>query len=140
MEEEFHKIKRVIDANLNRTKEGLRVLEEISRFILDDKQTTQRIKQIRSDVGLKAKELDFVAFRESAGDVGRKLFSKGEAQRSTIKDIAMANAKRTEESLRVLEEFLKIIKPDMSKFFKDLRYETYEIEKILLEKIDEKQH
>ena len=44
---EKEKIKRIIDANVNRAVEGLRILEEIARFILEDKETTNELKNLR---------------------------------------------------------------------------------------------
>jgi thiamine-phosphate pyrophosphorylase len=63
--------------------------------------------------------------------VGRELYTAGEAKRETILDIFTANAKRSQEALRVLEEFTKLIKPKAGKLIKDLRFKVYDLEKKL---------
>jgi thiamine-phosphate pyrophosphorylase len=38
---------RLLDANLNRLREGIRVVEDICRYIFNDKQTSQKLKNLR---------------------------------------------------------------------------------------------
>ena len=66
--------------------------------------------------------------RQSATDVGRAT-SATEAVRSDIKDIFFANMQRSKESVRVLEEFLKLIDTQLSDRFKRIRFDLYETEK-----------
>ncbi|MCX5693910.1 MAG: thiamine-phosphate pyrophosphorylase [Candidatus Omnitrophica bacterium] len=101
---------RVIDANLNRAKEGLRVCEEVARFILDDYKFTAQFKAARHKIDNLAK-------------------------RGNCKDIFWANIQRIKESLRVLEEFSKLINARAALGLKQLRYKTYEIEKESFKKI-----
>lgn len=133
-----NKVGRIIDANLNRVKEGLRVCEEITRFILDDHKFTAQLKDVRhkidrlsSKIYLPAKLLNQ---RRVLTDVGRTNFS-GETKRSNCKDIYRANIQRVKESLRVLEEFSKLIDLRAALSFKQLRYKVYEIEKASFKKI-----
>ncbi len=133
----FPDIYRVIDANLNRSKEGLRVCEEIARFILDSRQLAAAFKRMRHKIdaavsGYPARAL--LGVRNSEEDVGR-LNSRGELQRRSCKDIFRANMQRVKESLRVLEEFSKLKDRKSALFFKRLRYEVYEIEKSSFKKI-----
>jgi thiamine-phosphate pyrophosphorylase len=44
------RLPRLIDANLNRAREGLRVLEDLARFELDDAALSERAKQIRHGI------------------------------------------------------------------------------------------
>ena len=125
------KIKRMIDANFNRTREGLRVIEDIARFVLDNKGATGKIKTLRSDLAQIEKSFDFTLSRDTENDVGTLLSSETEEQRSGIFDIFKANIKRVEESLRVLEEVFKTIDVEVSRKLKYMRYETYTIEKEL---------
>jgi hypothetical protein len=130
-------IYRVVDANYNRAKEGLRVCEDVCRFVRDDKKATARFKKMRHDLtravtvfGLK----DIVASRDIVRDVGRKTI-KDESSRSSISDIFYANAQRVKESLRVLEEFAKLKDAKTASDLKKLRYTVYEIEKSALKRM-----
>ena len=123
---------RIIDANLNRVKEGLRVCEEITRFILDDQKLTALFKDLRHKVDIVAKKVypvsKLISQRKSDSDVG-KLNHCGELDRNNCKDIFFANIQRAKESLRVLEEFSKLVDAKGALGFKQLRYKVYEIEK-----------
>ncbi len=132
MEKVDDKIKRLIDANFNRLREGLRVVEDIARFVLDNKKLTEEIKNMRSEVGSLQKEYDFLAFRDTPNDKGTSLTSDIEKKRENINEIISANLKRAEESERVLEEIFKLFDTKVSAKFKQLRYKTYTLEKELL--------
>ncbi len=123
---------RVIDANLNRVKEGLRVCEEITRFILDNQKLSALFKKIRHQIDTLAKKIYPAALllgeRRSNSDAGR-FNSYGELKRGNCKDIFWANIQRIKESLRVLEEFSKLVDAKTARGFKQLRYKAYEIEK-----------
>lgn len=129
---------RIIDANLNRVKEGLRVCEEIARFILDNRKFTALFKKLRHQVDTAARKVSPVSVllnqRKSDYDVGRHNCC-GELKRNNCQDIFWANIQRVKESLRVLEEFSKLADPLAAKGFKQLRYRVYEIEKASFKKI-----
>ncbi|PIS31402.1 thiamine phosphate synthase [Candidatus Saganbacteria bacterium CG08_land_8_20_14_0_20_45_16] len=131
-------IKRIIDANINRAVEGVRVIEEISRFVLEDKKTTGELKHIRSVLRLLAKELGVLNNRKISTDVGKDSFSKTEARRETLLDIFAANIKRVQEALRVLEEFSKLTAPKAGQTFKKIRFQIYELEKVLFAKLSKR--
>ena len=125
---------RVIDANFNRAKEGLRVCEDMCRFWLEDSAMTKTFKGLRHDltkvmIPLGLKKL--MAGRDIEGDVGRKS-SKSESFRKKPSDIFYANSQRIKESLRVLEEFAKLKSAKTSQAIKALRYKVYGIEKKVL--------
>ncbi|MFA5100516.1 MAG: thiamine-phosphate pyrophosphorylase [Candidatus Omnitrophota bacterium] len=126
-------IYRIIDANANRLKEGLRVCEEVSRFILDDNRLTRDLKNIRHEVdGLMAaltSRSACLSGRDSAHDTGRTIHTSRELERAGVGDIFCANIQRAKESIRVLEEFSKILNRKSALGFKDLRYRVYGIEK-----------
>ena len=129
------KVYRVIDANLNRAREGLRVVEEVIRMVLDQKGLTKDFKKLRHDLqrivtSLPDQELLLKA-REAEADVGRAISTKAEKSRQEIKDIFAANMKRVQESLRVLEEFSKVLGNGYSEQFKQIRFKIYEVEKKL---------
>lgn len=124
---------RIIDANLNRILEGLRVCEEITRFVVLDKNLTSRFKNLRHNVaGLsgkwKIKDVRLLDSRDSLKDVGKPSI-KEELRRRNFQDIFFANIQRAKESARVLEEFSKIENKKTSAGFKDIRYRLYQIEK-----------
>jgi len=123
------KINRMIDANFNRAREGLRVVEDIARFVLDDKKITEKIKHLRSEIGEIEKRFSTIDYRNTEKDVGVELTSEIETKRGNILDIFTANIKRIQESLRVLEEAFKTIDNKISERFKTMRYEAYTLEK-----------
>jgi thiamine-phosphate pyrophosphorylase len=134
---------RIIDANVNRTKEGLRVCEEVARFILDSRSLTRQFKRIRHALDrlqavLPAKEA-LLAARAAKSDVGRPS-SRSELRRRDAADILYANIQRVKESLRVLEEFTKLSDRKASAGFKEIRYDIYEIEKSFARKIASLSH
>jgi len=127
------KVLRVIDANFNRLKEGLRVCEEVTRFILDDKALTASFKKVRHQASqiINKVFLDLrriIRARDIVKDVGKKSF-KLELKRASFKDIFFANIQRVKESIRVIEEFNKLFNRKSSQQFKALRYKIYELEK-----------
>lgn len=122
---------RIIDVNLNRAKEGLRVCEEITRFILNHQGLTADLKKIRHKIGDIAKDiyvLDLIKERAVLGDVGRDI-CVNELKRKDFRDIFFANIQRVKESIRVLEEFAKLKNKDFAVRFKKIRYAVYEVEK-----------
>jgi thiamine-phosphate pyrophosphorylase len=129
---------RLIDANLNRMSEGLRTLEDVARFLLNDAALSSRLKSLRHDLAVEDASLrrNLLSVRDSADDVGAFAEVEGEAHRQDLPNIVNANAKRVEESLRVLEEFAKLpeIMLDSAKF-KQARFALYDIERELTAKI-----
>ena len=128
------KIYRIIDANLNRSREGLRVCEDIARFALNSKTLTKELKSIRHSiydiVKSSAMRLEALgASRDSDRDVLRRSGFESEMKRRSLGDIFAANIERTKESLRVLEELFKLIDNKSSSRFCGLRFKAYAIEK-----------
>ena len=119
---------RILDTNLNRCKEGLRVVEDTCRFVLCDETLYKKIRKVRhlSSKYLTAQYEQMLSARDSIKDSGRKA---KEQSRQNLKNIVIANFKRAEESLRVLEEYSKIIDFSIALKYKALRYEVYNIEK-----------
>lgn len=135
----MREIYRVMDANLNRAREGLRVLEEIARFILEDPDLTLRLKNMRHEITRAAGDLpggtaELVRARDAAGDVGSTSWTPGEKTRNGLSSLVLANIKRVQEAARVLEEFGKILAPDMENF-KKIRFEAYRLEQELLTRL-----
>lgn len=126
------KVFRVIDANFNRCKEGLRVIEDIFRFILEDNALRKKTRAIRHalDEIKKNPKLrqNLLAARDVQKDSGKKV-DYFEIKRKNTSDILYVNIQRVKESLRVLEEFFKIIDKCNVPLLKKSRYELYEIER-----------
>lgn len=118
---------RVVDANLNRLKEGLRVIEDIARYVHNDKKLSTSLKNLRHQC--RVEPLDkLLASRDSINDVLRPTM-QSEMNRTDLRSILIANYKRGQESSRVLEELYKIVEPELSETFKQIRYELYSLEK-----------
>ena len=134
---------RIIDANVNRAKEGLRVCEEIARFLLNNRLLTLQLKRLRHRIDalvvyLPPKEL-LLRGRRARADVGRPADSY-ELRRKGYEDLFFANIQRVKESLRVLEEFAKLNNVSGSVRFKRLRYDVYELEKKIVERFASLSH
>ena len=130
---------RIIDANINRAKEGLRVCEEVSRFILESRSLSAGFKEIRHNIDAAVKALtdrrELLAQRDSIKDVGLKIYLRKEFRRSSYQDVFFANIQRVKESIRVLEEFSKLEYIKAAFAFKKIRYDVYEIEKKAAQRI-----
>ncbi len=127
-------MKRIIDANLNRACEALRVLEEISRFLLEDKETSEELKNIRHILNSLQDEdyAGLLTARDTEGDVGVNI--KNPDRRSGIETIFKANIKRLQQALRVLAEYC----PENFESLEKLRYKSYTLEKNMWDKLKEK--
>jgi thiamine-phosphate pyrophosphorylase len=126
---------RILDANLNRLGEGLRVLEDILRYELDcpEYETLRIIRhQLKDFQCFKRDKL--LDSRDSVNDLGNKAFAS-EMMRKDLKHLLTANFKRTQESARVLEEVLKLEAPSESSLAKKIRYALYQAEKDIFAKL-----
>ncbi len=126
---------RVLDANLNRLREGLRVVEEHCRLVKNDRSFSQ-LKEIRHLLQKfyppKLETLCLQA-RQADDDVGNKTFNPSEANRDDSRAVLRAGLKRSQEASRVIEEYAKIIhEDDVSRKAKSLRFSLYTLEKKLL--------
>ena len=152
---------RVLDAAANRAREGLRVVEDYVRFVLDDQHLTELCKQLRHDLTAALSQVSTdsrMAARETQEDVGTVLTTSAEQRRENLASVVRANFARLQESLRSLEEFGKLARPDqrwggsctatpvatvqlspqqtpspqqigLSELFKQLRYRVYTLER-----------
>ncbi len=128
---------RIIDANLDRTTEGLRVMEDVARFVLDSSLIAARLKEIRHQIHEAFPELiiQLLSARDSAGDVGRSFDTAKEPAGDLIGTV-VANARRVEQSLRVLEELSRLPGSAVGgSVFEETRYSVYGIEKELVSKL-----
>lgn len=129
----------MIDANINRAKEGLRVCEDLCRFVLDDKALTSGLKRIRHGIDSLTRGIcrdpRLCEQRDSLKDVGLKVRNKSEFVRKDLADVFRANLQRVKESIRVLEEFSKLDDVKLALGFRNLRYAIYDLEKKAAKKL-----
>ena len=121
---------RILDANFNRAKEGLRVCEDLCRYIWDQKTFTRAFKNFRHELTDIVAELDpqkVLEARHIQGDVGRGT-TVSESKRADINAVLGANCQRVKESLRVLEEVAKLMDARIASKLKVLRYKVYALE------------
>ncbi len=134
-------IGRILDANLNRAREGLRVAEEIARMILEDETLQKKIKHLRHQLSLLEKRITLpplLRHRSTQNDPGARHTSPQEKQREDVMALARANLRRCQEACRVLEEFSKLEMPAVSPRFKALRFEAYGLEQELVDRLEPK--
>ena len=131
--------KRIIDANANRAREALRVLEEAARFIVEDTELSQQLKTMRHDFTSAMKPFaEAILHRDTAGDVGTSLTTGGEQTREGVNDIILASGSRLAEALRSIEEYAKPGSEDpaagqhLARTAEKLRYQGYDITKRLV--------
>ncbi len=130
----MNRLNTVCDANFNRVKEALRVIEDILRFYFQRATLAHRIKIIRLEIGQLAHcydELNLsVCSRDVAHDSNKFINDKQEMTRQNVAQVLCANYKRAQEALRVLEEMAKIVPAASAEQFKILRFSLYELELI----------
>jgi thiamine-phosphate pyrophosphorylase len=127
---------RILDASANRAREALRVLEDYTRFGLDDAFLTGRLKQLRHDLAQALGELPasmLLQARDTLNDVGTTIDTEAEWQRPSLDAVVQANAKRLQEALRSLEEYGKIVSIEFARQIEMLRYQTYTLERAIVQ-------
>ena len=122
---------RIIDANCNRTREALRVLEDYARFVLADADLQTRLKQLRHDFqsATSALQSRAIAARDASSDVGTLSVTQTEASRESPGTVVTAAGKRLGEALRTVEEYLKIFDGANAANVERIRYRAYDIER-----------
>jgi thiamine-phosphate pyrophosphorylase len=123
------KINRIIDANINRYKEGIRVVEDILRYYF----SSPLSKELKSLRHIKIPNYKgSLLQRDAVNDILKKTTSS-EKKRESLEDVVIANFKRAQESARVLEEIFKLIDINISEEFKKARYSLYNLEKEVID-------
>jgi thiamine-phosphate pyrophosphorylase len=123
---------RVVDVNLNRAREALRVLDDYCRFVLNDRVLTAEVKTLRHELVEAATELPSAALlsaRDTVGDVGTSITTARESVRQSPADVATVNLKRLQEALRSIEEFGKVFGARFSRRVEAIRYRVYTLER-----------
>jgi len=134
---------RLVDANANRAREGLRVAEDAARFLLSSSSVTTALKELRHEVTAAVASLpldsrELLAARDSAADVAspeNRVTDPTPPARSDLASFLSSNLHRAQESLRVLEETARLLQSTAAQRFERARYTAYELEKELLQAI-----
>jgi len=129
VEQEEKNVYRLLDANFNRAEEGLRVCEDIARFILEDKKISKEFKHLRHllfSVKRKFPLYQLLQARDTETDVGR---GKEEGIKHNWREILFANLARIKEAVRSLEEFSQSVNPSESMNLQEIRFRVYKLEK-----------
>ncbi|MBT5954542.1 thiamine phosphate synthase [bacterium] len=114
----------IIDANINRVAEGLRVIEDFCRFRFKNREWSKTLSNMRQTVNLsETNPLANLSVRNTESDMRAREIPRS---RINVVDVLKANFKRVEEGLRVLEEVSD--RP----CYTQLRYDAYDLEKDII--------
>lgn len=124
---------RLLDANANRAREALRVLEDYTRFVLDDETLSARLKSLRHDLTAATSGwlAEGILHRDTPGDVGTSIQTDSEYKREDITAVIVAAGKRLAEALRSLEEYSKTFSAADASKLETIRYRFYDIEQAI---------
>ena len=130
--------RRIIDASLDRIGEGLRLLEDIARFLLDDTALTRQLKEMRH--GMVAGQPSFnqrlIQARHAETDIGADMEAPQQTRERDLASLVVANARRVQESLRVLEELAKLPASGLdTAYYRKARFSLYTLERKLLTRL-----
>lgn len=123
---------RIVDANFNRAREAIRVVEEYCRFVLNSKLLSGRAKQLRHELARAIGELDaakLISARDTPGDVGVRQVVVNQLNRGDLRDSFTAGCKRLTEALRAIAEVVRIENRPAAEAVERLRYDAYTLEK-----------
>jgi thiamine-phosphate pyrophosphorylase len=126
---------RILDANANRAREALRVVEDYCRYALDDAFLSGELKGLRHGLTELLHTLSgklLLEARDTLQDVGTQLSAAGEYERHSLAEVVRANLNRLREAFRALEEYGKVINSDLGRTFEQLRYRCYTLEKAIV--------
>ncbi|HEV2295058.1 MAG TPA: thiamine phosphate synthase [Tepidisphaeraceae bacterium] len=122
---------RILDANANRAREALRVIEDYARFALDDQVLCGSLKALRHDLAAATSALvdEAILHRDTPGDVGTTTKTQAELSRQNVAHVVTAAGKRLGEALRTIEEYLKTLDPASASKVESIRYRFYDLER-----------
>ena len=127
-----HSVYRILDANCNRLREALRVIEEYFRFLVSNENASIELKQLRHalvEIERKIGQVSLLEHRDTVTDCFADGNRPEEMIRPTPLDLLRANFKRAQEAARVVEEFAKLTPaPETSGDAKRMRFELYRLE------------
>jgi thiamine-phosphate pyrophosphorylase len=121
------RVARLIDANLDRSREGLRVVEDWCRFGLERDDLVVQLKDWRQRLG-RLHRSTYKQARSTATDPGAGLSHPAQLERDNPQAVVAANCGRVQEALRVLEEYGRSIDPSLASESAAIRYGLYDLE------------
>lgn len=125
---------RILDANLNRAREALRVMEDYARLGLEDGSLAAEAKALRHRLSDALRQLgprELIWARDIVGDIGRSIAGAREYERASLADVVVAAGKRLTEALRVIEEIGKTRDRPLAAAVEAMRYSAYDLERRL---------
>ena len=120
-------IERLLDANLDRAREGLRVIEDWCRFGLERPDLVSRTKDFRQRLG-RCHPARYKLARHTATDPAAGMAHGAQAERQGAAAVVAANCGRVQEALRVLEEFGRGLPGPLAGEAAAIRYGLYDLE------------
>jgi thiamine-phosphate pyrophosphorylase len=127
-----HDVQRILDANANRAREAMRVMEDAARFVFNDAKLAGDLKRLRHDFRQAIEQLParyaLELHRDTPGDVGTALSTDSEARRESVRAVAVAAGKRLSEALRCLGEYGKTLDGAFADAVEAVRYRGYDLE------------
>ncbi len=120
-------VAQLIDANLDRAKEGLRVVEDWCRFGLHREDFIVTLKDWRQKLG-QQHHYKYKQARSTTTDKGIGLDHPAQKNRLTPEHVISANCARVQEALRVIEEFARSSNPSLASISAKIRYGLYQLE------------
>ena len=120
-------IERLLDANLDRAREGLRVIEDWCRFGLERPDLVSRTKDFRQRLG-RCHLARYKLARHTATDPAAGMGHGAQAERQGAPAVVAANCGRVQEALRVLEEFGRSEAVPLAAEAAAIRYGLYDLE------------
>lgn len=127
------KLYRILDVNVNRASEGIRVIEDLFRFYFEDEGITEECRIMRHTLRKSMKELDkyLIESRDARGDIGLAVSQKVKNDsKDSLKQLLVSNFKRVQEAVRCIEELLKVLgNYEKSKLMETIRHQSYSLEK-----------
>jgi thiamine-phosphate pyrophosphorylase len=121
---------RLLDANANRAREGLRVVEDYVRFVLGNRGLSADLKDLRHELAAATRFFadDAIYHRDTPGDVGTTSKTEQELARADVQQVVIAAGKRLGEAMRAIGEYLKVLSPEDAAAVERLRYRFYSLE------------
>jgi len=121
------RVARLIDANLDRAREGLRVVEDWCRFGLERDDLVISLKDWRQRLGKLHRE-HYKQARSTATDPAAGLDHPAQLDRHSPRQVVEANCGRVQEALRVLEEYGRSVDAPLAAEAAAIRYGLYDLE------------
>jgi len=124
---------RIIDADTNRACEGMRVLSDVARFVLNNASLAERAGALRrairdiASAKMGRGEQHLLDARNVDGDPDKDTTGERARSRGRLVDTVAASARRTQEALRSLEEFSAPLFGDAAAEYARLRFECYNL-------------